>query len=249
MATRVIFGTVLALAISLSPHLAQTIPPQMINNSEEVTSAQGLVATALRTNPPAPCFKSSVIPETPPLMKIFPLEERFFVKPLAHPQPLSLLPRSNLQLHNLLPLSGRGHNQLNSNDLSDRLLTKAGSYLNTPYRRGGSLRTSYATDCSGFVQHIYRKFNVDLPRSSAEQAQVGKVAARSMDFTKLIPADLLFFSRTGRHIGHVGIYLGDGKMIHASNRRHGVIVTDLRQPYFEGTFVVAKRILKDKYHQ
>jgi cell wall-associated NlpC family hydrolase len=70
-----------------------------------------------------------------------------------------------------------------------------------------------------------------------------------MDYAKLLPGDLLFFSRGGRHIGHAGIYLGEGKMIHASNRRLGVTITDLRQPYYEGTFVVAKRVFEVKYPQ
>ena len=59
--------------------------------------------------------------------------------------------------------------------------------------------------------------------------------------------DLLFFRRGGRNVGHAGIYLGEGKMIHASNHRYGVTVTDLRQPYYEGTFEVAKRVFEVKY--
>ena len=115
-----------------------------------------------------------------------------------------------------------------------------------PMPRGASLETSSATDCSGFVQFIYHGFKINLPRSSAEQAEVGKVVTRRMDFSKLLPGDLLFFNRGG-HIGHAGIYLGQGKMIHASSPRTGVTVTDLRQPYYEGTFVVAKRVFEVKY--
>ncbi|MGO9176533.1 MAG: C40 family peptidase, partial [Desulfobaccales bacterium] len=84
------------------------------------------------------------------------------------------------------------------------------------------------------------------PRSSAEQAQVGKVVTQDMDFSKLLPGDLLFFRR-GDRVGHAGIYLGEGKMIHASNPRNGVTVTDLRQPYYEGTFVVARRVFEVQY--
>jgi len=84
--------------------------------------------------------------------------------------------------------------------------------------------------------------NIDLPRSSAEQARVGEVAAHTMDFSKLLAGDLLFFNNGGRHIGHVGIYLGEGKMIHASTEHRGVIVSNLREPYYQATFVVAKRI-------
>ena len=126
------------------------------------------------------------------------------------------------------------------------ILSQANAYKHAPYARGASLENSSATDCSGFVQFIYHRFKIDLPRSSAEQAQVGKVVTRQMDFSKLLPGDLLFFRRGGP-VGHAGIYLGEGKMIHASNHRYGVTVTDLRQPYYEGTFEVAKRVFEVKY--
>ncbi len=126
-------------------------------------------------------------------------------------------------------------------NLMDRTLTQARDYLGAPYRRGSSLQTSHSSDCSGFVQFIYKKADIDLPRSSSEQARVGALVARNLDFAMIRPGDLLFFRRGGRHIGHVGIYLGDGKMIHASGRRLGVIITDLHQSSYEGAFVMAKR--------
>jgi cell wall-associated NlpC family hydrolase len=134
-------------------------------------------------------------------------------------------------------------------NLTDRTLTQARSYLGTPCRRGGSLKTGHSTDCSGFVQFIFKKANVDLPRSSSEQARVGMKVAHSLDFALLRPGDLLFFGYRGHHISHVEIYLGDGKMIHASSHRRGVIMSDLRQPCYEGAFVVAKRLLAWQYPQ
>jgi cell wall-associated NlpC family hydrolase len=127
---------------------------------------------------------------------------------------------------------------------ADRLLADARHHLNAPYRRGASLRNGRATDCSGFVQYIYRNFNIDLPRSSAEQSQVGKLAALQMNFAQLKPGDLLFFKLSGRGISHVGIYLGEGKMIHASDQQRGVTITDLRQSRLARTFVMAKRVLE-----
>ena len=107
---------------------------------------------------------------------------------------------------------------------------------------GASLQTGKSTDCSGFVQYLYRRADIHLPRVSAEQARVGKVAARSMDFSRLLPGDLLFFHDGGRRIGHEGIYLGEGKMIHAASHSRGVTVSDLRQSYYQRNFVVAKRL-------
>jgi cell wall-associated NlpC family hydrolase len=194
---------------------------------------------------------SSGVSETPPLMKVIPQRDgRFLLEPLSPKKPgtpLSrLAPPATVQQ---VTAAERSYNRFEPWNFSDLILTQARHYRNTPYSRGASLATSSATDCSGFVQFIYKGFQINLPRSSAEQAQVGKVVTHNMDFSKLLPGDLLFFRRGGHHIGHAGIYLGEGKMIHASNYRVGVTVTDLRQGYYEGTFVVAKRVFEVKYPQ
>ena len=118
-------------------------------------------------------------------------------------------------------------------DFSELVLAQAEYYKHARYARGASLETSSATDCSGFVQYIYHGFKINLPRSSAEQAQVGKTVTREMDFSKMLPGDLLFFRRGG-HVGHAGIYLGDGKMIHASNPRNGVTSPICGSPITKG---------------
>jgi cell wall-associated NlpC family hydrolase len=127
------------------------------------------------------------------------------------------------------------------------VLTLAKRYEGGDYRLGANLETSSATDCSGFVQYVCQNFMVDLPRCSSEQAHVGKTVTSQMDFSKMLPGDLLFFSRGGRSVCHVGIYMGNGKMIHASSPRSGIIVTNLNQPYYLNTFVVAKRVFEVKY--
>ena len=249
LAKWIMWGAILTISMSLSSHKPQEGLPRSINNSTEVTPVKDLVATTYETTTQAAGLQSSVIPETPPFMKSLLLERRFLLKPLTHLKPQVLLPHANLQLNCGSPSLAPRHNQVKSNDLSDRLLTKARHYLKTPYSRGGSLQTGNATDCSGFVQYIYKKFDINLPRSSYEQARKGKEAARTMDFGKLISGDLLFFSPGMRHITHVGIYLGDGKMIHAAGHHHGVVVSDLRNPYYRGNFVVAKRIINDNHYQ
>ena len=163
---------------------------------------------------------------------------------LAVSPPMSGAPASPSiwETNELPPLLSRRYNRFEPGSLPDRLCEQAHHYLKTPYRRGGSLQTGKSTDCSGFVQYLYRQANIHLPRASAEQAQVGRVAARSMDFSRLLPGDLLFFRDGGHHIGHEGIYLGEGKMIHAASHSRGVTVSDLRQPYYRRNFVVAKRL-------
>jgi cell wall-associated NlpC family hydrolase len=201
----------------------------------------------------APKAASAAVPESRPLMKVTPQRDgKFILEPLSPPKkPVSPLTKPSSK-----PDLGRDQSSLGSEpkynrfepwNFSELILSQAKYYRDTPYCRGGSLQSGYATDCSGFVQYIYQGFKIDLPRSSSEQAQVGKVVTQTMDFAKLLPGDLLFFSRGGRWVGHAGIYLGEGKMIHASNHRNGVTVTDLRQPYYEGTFVVAKRVFEVQY--
>jgi hypothetical protein len=190
--------------------------------------------------------------ETPPLMKVVPQRDgKFLLEPMGpkkNPAPLTK-PSSKPEVGSdrVVPPSETRYNRFEPWNFSDLVLTQAKYYQDTPYARGGSLARGYATDCSGFVQYIYHGFKIDLPRSSAEQAQVGRVVTHQMDFSKLLPGDLLFFRRGGRGVGHAGIYLGEGKMIHASNHRNGVTITDLRQPYYEGTFVVAKRVFEVQY--
>ena len=182
-------------------------------------------------------------------MKVIPQRDgRFLLEPLTPKKNKGPLSRKiSAPPVEKVARSARHYNRFEPWNFSELILTLARSYRHTPYRRGGSLATGSATDCSGFVQFIYHGFKINLPRSSRQQAQVGKVVTHNMDFSKLLPGDLLFFRRGGNHIGHAGIYLGEGKMIHASNYRVGVTITDLRQPYYEGTFVVAKRVFEVKF--
>lgn len=136
---------------------------------------------------------------------------------------------------------------LTPSDFSELILKKAKVYRGCPYRWGGSLNAGWGSDCSAFVQYIYREFNIDLPRCSIDQAQVGKKVTQTLDVTKLLPGDLLFFRRSRGTIGHIGIYMGDGKMIHSSSSCEGVGITDLNDPYHINTFVVAKRVFEVQY--
>lgn len=200
-----------------------------------------------------PRYNQSPMAETKPLMKVTPQRDGgFLLQPLTPKKPVAPLTKpsskpADLERHTSALQTEPKYNRFEPWDFSELILAQANSYKHAPYARGGSLETGSATDCSGFVQFIYHGFKIDLPRSSAEQSQVGKTVTREMDFSKLLPGDLLFFCRGGHHVGHAGIYLGDGKMIHASTYRTGVTVTDLRQPYYEGTFVVAKRVFEVKY--
>jgi cell wall-associated NlpC family hydrolase len=88
----------------------------------------------------------------------------------------------------------------------------------------GSVRPGLAFDCSGLVKWVMEAFDLHLPRTAAQQAKLGVEVPK--DTAQLLPGDLLFFGR-GKRVTHIGIYVGDGKYVHAANRRKGVIESDV----------------------
>jgi cell wall-associated NlpC family hydrolase len=184
----------------------------------------------------------------PPLVKITPRPDgKFLLKPLSPPPPPRAvrlpLSEQDQKKKTSPPVSPASRKQplATPQEIAHLVLQKV---LHARYAWGASLETGPATDCSGFTRFIYRVCGIDLPHSSAEQSQMGRFVSRKIDFSKLHPGDLLFFRQGGRAVGHVGLYLGDGKMIHASDSWNGVIVSDLQQSYFKRNFVVAKRIFE-----
>lgn len=112
------------------------------------------------------------------------------------------------------------------------------AYLGIPYRRGGACLKGM--DCSGFSSFIYSNmFGVDLPHNAASQYLLSFLEPVLQE--DLQPGDLLFFSRRKR-IDHVGVYLGDGKFIHASGKKRRITISNFDSPYFKRTFVAAKRL-------
>jgi len=95
----------------------------------------------------------------------------------------------------------------------DELIDTAYLYLNAPYLWGG--RTPFGIDCSGYSQIIYRMCGIDLPRDASQQAEVGD---RLSFIEEATPGDLAFFDNKEGKITHVGILLGDNKIIHASGK-------------------------------
>ena len=88
-------------------------------------------------------------------------------------------------------------------------------FLGNPYVYGGTSLTKGA-DCSGFVKSVYANFGVSLPRTSGEQRSSG-YAVDGLSNAK--PGDLICYS------GHIGIYIGDGKIVHASSAKTGIITS------------------------
>ena len=112
------------------------------------------------------------------------------------------------------------------------------SFIGTRYRFGGTSRNGL--DCSAFVQQVFREMEVSLPRTAREQFQVGDVVAHG-DLQK---GDLVFFQTYARFPSHVGIYLGNNRMIHASSRDRRVVVSTMDTAYYRSRYLGAKRIAK-----
>jgi len=111
-------------------------------------------------------------------------------------------------------------------------------WLGTRYRRGGMSRK--AVDCSGFTNIIYKNvFDVQLDRVSTV---IAKNVKESVDKEDLQPGDMVFFSTFGKkYINHVGIYIGEGKFIHASIKK-GVIISRLDEGYYSKVWKKGGRI-------
>jgi peptidoglycan DL-endopeptidase LytE len=97
----------------------------------------------------------------------------------------------------------------------------------------------YNFDCSGFTRYVLGKQGVNLPHSAAQQARMGRFVRRS----GLIPGDLVFFNTMGRGVSHVAVYVGDNKVVHATNPHDGVVVSSLSERYWSARYVGARRVL------
>lgn len=106
-----------------------------------------------------------------------------------------------------------------------------------PYRFGGN--GVRGIDCSGFVQKVFQEFAIDLPRSAREQYRLGVPVERN----NLKQGDLVFFRTYAKYPSHVGIYLGDNKMVHASTRSRKVVISDITQSYYTKRYIGAKRLV------
>ncbi|HEY6839363.1 MAG TPA: NlpC/P60 family protein [Geobacteraceae bacterium] len=123
-------------------------------------------------------------------------------------------------------------------DNVSELKNAAYGFLGTRYRFGGSSRSGI--DCSSFVQKVFREMEVSLPRTAREQFEVGDRVAVG-DLQK---GDLVFFRTYASYPSHVGIYLGNNRMIHASSRDRRVVISTMNTPYYRSRFIGAKRIAK-----
>ena len=109
--------------------------------------------------------------------------------------------------------------QANAKEIQETVIKDSGilgvakKYIGAPYCRGGAGPQCF--DCSGFVKYIYQKKGIELPRSAHDQYRV----AHKISKAKAQPGDLVFFVTSKGYAYHVGIYVGNGKVLHSP--KHG----------------------------
>lgn len=120
----------------------------------------------------------------------------------------------------------------------DKIVELAYKQLGKPYVWGTHGPRSF--DCSGLTSYLYKQaYGIGISTSSRAQASYGYKVSKS----NLKKGDLMFFATGGGGISHVGIYVGNNKLIHASTPSTGVILSDINSSYYQRTFVTARRLL------
>ncbi|AHV97705.1 C40 family peptidase [Paenibacillus sabinae] len=116
------------------------------------------------------------------------------------------------------------------------------NFLGVPYRFGASTSTTRNFDCSSFTKYIFKRYGVNLPRTSVAQSKVGRAVSKS----NLRAGDLVFFSSgaraNGRNVTHVAVYAGNGKILHTYGSP-GVTVSNLNSGNWKRTYLKARRVL------
>jgi hypothetical protein len=148
----------------------------------------------------------------------------------SHRLPRLKPPRPRLHRHHAPRLAA-------SQTLGVHAVRFARRLLGVPYRYGGD-SPSGGFDCSGFVRYVYAHLGMSLPHSSFADFGLGKRVPRG----SLRPGDLVFFDG----VGHVGMYVGGGRFIHAPRAGSHVQVTSLDEPWYRASYDGARRLLAPK---
>ncbi len=111
-------------------------------------------------------------------------------------------------------------------------------FIGIPYRWGGNTVVD-GLDCSGFSKAVYNLCGISIPRTAQEQFHKGD----DIDKPELQKGDLVFFGKSSGRITHVGIYIGEGKMVHAPKRGEDIQVTSIVEGRYSASFIGARRYI------
>ena len=120
-------------------------------------------------------------------------------------------------------------------DTGPAIAALAVSLVGAPYHFGGADAGGF--DCSGLALYVHERVGLTIPRTASEQQR----AARPVPIGQLSPGDLLFFRIHSRHIDHVGVYVGDGRFVHAPRAGVAVAYGNLAERYYRSRLIAAGR--------
>lgn len=118
---------------------------------------------------------------------------------------------------------------------ANAIISFAKQFMGVRYQFGSPSGYTKSFDCSSFTQYVFKKYGVSLPRDSRQQSKVGTYVPKD----QLKPGDLVFFYSP---IHHVGIYIGNGKMINTWGKP-GVTITDINSGWWKTHYTTARRVL------
>ena len=131
--------------------------------------------------------------------------------------------------------SSSGSSSYESSSIGQQIATYAQKFVGYPYVYGGTSPSGF--DCSGFVQYIYRQFGYSINRTATAKLSNGY----SVSYDNLRPGYLVFFGY-GSSASHVGMYIGNGQIVHAQNSSTGVVITSLSDSWYASRYIGARRI-------
>lgn len=121
-------------------------------------------------------------------------------------------------------------------DIGRVIAQTAERFIGIPYRWGGNTVVD-GLDCSGFTKAVYNLCGINIPRTAQDQFKSGD----SVDADDMDEGDLVFFGESKNRITHVGVYIGNGKMVHAPKRGDDIKTAKINDAYFSSRFIGAKR--------
>jgi cell wall-associated NlpC family hydrolase len=123
-------------------------------------------------------------------------------------------------------------------DAMGDLIVHALSLIGVRYKYGGN--TVEGFDCSGFVRHLFQSaFQFNLPRSAKEISTMGN----EVSLDQLVPGDLVFYNTLRRQFSHVGVYIGEGRFVHAPSKGKSVEIVQMKDSYWKKRFNGARRLV------